>query len=194
MDAAMLLTTVMIFGGPVIWWILRRTARYPSPAAANVSSLAMKLSLLLYVVAGLTLFLSGVYSVGNTVGSAIWLLAGLLALWATTRWRLGLPAIIDRWSAAREASLRADASAGNNQAAYLLGMGLKLRGEREEARRWLQQAAEAGLVGAQWDLARLVDEMDGAAAAKPWFQAAADAGHPGARHLLRPGGAYDTAN
>ncbi|MEV4414747.1 hypothetical protein [Catellatospora sp. NPDC049609] len=190
MTAIVLLTWAMILGGPVAWWVLRRTATPRTPAAANASSLVMFLSLLLFLVAGAMLLFSGLYSVTNTVATALWLVAGLLAVWATGRWRFALPAIVERWSDRHEAGLRAQAEAGNPQAAHLLGLGLKLRGEHEPARRFLQQAAEAGLTNAQWDLARLLDEIEGPAAAKPWFAAAAAGGHRGAQHLLRPGGAY----
>ncbi len=184
-------TIALIICGPVIWWTFRGTAAPRTAASAVLSSWVMRLSLLLYVVADVILLLSDVYSTANTVGAVIWVIAGVLAFWATTRWRYGLPAVVDRVSAKHEAAWQVDAEAGNPQAAHMLGTSLKVRGELETARRWLQTAAEAGLADAQWDLARLIDQMEGAAAARPWFEAAAAGGHPGARHLLRPGGAYE---
>ncbi|GAA1633525.1 tetratricopeptide repeat protein [Catellatospora bangladeshensis] len=194
MDTVMLLTLVMILGGPVFWWVLRRTATFNSAPGANASSLVMLVSLLLFIVAGLIMFFTGVDSTAGTVGRALWLFAGLLAIWATGKWSFALPAIVDRWSARHEAMLRAQAEAGNPQAAYALGLGFKMRRDHDGARRWLQQAAEAGLTSAQWDLGRLVEETDGLAAAKPWFMAAAANGHPGAQRLLAAGGPYDVAN
>lgn len=192
MDAVLLLTSAMIFGGPVAWWVLRRTATFNSAPAANASTLVMFLSLVLFIVAGLIMAFSGLYSTANTVGRALWLLAGLIAIWATGKWGFALPAIVERWSARHEAMLTAQAEAGNAHAAHMLGLGLKMRRDHAGARRWLQAAAEAGLANAQWDLGRLVEETDGLAAAKPWFTAAAANGHPGAQHLLAAGGPYDT--
>ncbi|MDI1462849.1 hypothetical protein QEZ54_17880 [Catellatospora sp. KI3] len=172
--------------------MLRRTAAPRTPAAAFLSSWVMRLSLLLYVVADVILVLSDTHSAANTVGAVLWGVAGVLAVWATARWRYGLPAIVDRGSARQEAAWQADAEAGNPYAAHALGTSLKVRGELDPARRWLQAAAEAGLADAQWDLARLIDQVEGAAAARPWVEAAAAGGHPAARELLQAGGAYGT--
>jgi hypothetical protein len=191
-DADMWEIIVLIFTGPVIWRGCRSSAAPCTPVSAAISSRVMYLSLLLYAVTDVILVLSDPYGTGNTVGVVIWCIAGVLAFWATTRWRYGLRAILDRAGAANEATLQADAQAGDPWAAHMLGTSLKVRGEFEPARRWLREAADAGLVEAQWDLARLIYQVDGAAAARPWVEAAADAGHPDARHLLRSGEAYGT--
>jgi len=80
MDAIMLLTFAMIGGGPLMWWILRRTAAPRSPAAANAGALVMIVSLLVYVAADAILLISGVYSTGHTVGVVLWVIAGALAV------------------------------------------------------------------------------------------------------------------
>jgi hypothetical protein len=181
----MILTWAMILGGPLLWWTLRATARLGSAAAWRAAQLGTRLGLVLFLVAGGILLVSPGSGGANTAGTAVWMIAGLVTVWSTSRWRWSLPSIVDRWSVKREHQLRAEAEAGNPLAAHVLGLGLKVRGELPEARRFLLMAAEAGLPGAQWDLGRLIDEVEGAAAARPWFQAAADRGHPGAQHLLR---------
>jgi hypothetical protein len=180
-----MLTLAMIVGGPIAWWILRRSASPRTPAAANASGLVMIVSLLMFLTACAILLFSAIGSTAHSMGTWLWLAAGLLAIWATGGWRFALPAIVERWSARHEAFLTAQAEAGNAQAAHMLGLGLKMRREIEPARRWLLVAAEAGLTDAQWDLARLLDEVEGPAAALPWFRAAADGGHAAAAQLLR---------
>ncbi|WP_155368091.1 tetratricopeptide repeat protein [Catellatospora vulcania] len=192
MDTVAALTCVMIIGGPIAWWIMRRSASFRTPAAANASRLIMALSLLLFLVACAMLLFSAIGSTTHNAGTWLWLAAGLLTIWATGGWRFALPAIVERWSARHEAMLTAQAEAGDAHAAHMLGLGLKLRRDYEPARRWLRVAAEAGLTDAQWELARLLDETEGPAAALPWLRAAADGGHLAAGQLLR--GPYGKAD
>ncbi|MBO4207660.1 hypothetical protein [Micromonospora echinofusca] len=77
----MILTLTMVLGGPLLWWILVRTAGPLSP----VRRTRARIGLALLLGAGVVLFVVPVYSTTNTVATAVWLAGGLLTAWATRR-------------------------------------------------------------------------------------------------------------
>lgn len=106
------------------------------------------------------------------------------------RWR-DWGGVSDRAAALQE--FRRAAAGGDALAAARLGELLAVRPEcRPEARRWLEQAAEAGVEDASRQLARLLDGED-ATASLPWLRDAAMAGDAeaacrlGERLAARPG-------
>jgi uncharacterized Tic20 family protein len=86
MTGLMILTWAMILGGPIIWWILRRTTRAVD-AADRGARRGLRGGLVLFILAGVVLLVSPVDSVANTAGIVIWMVAGALTVWATARRR-----------------------------------------------------------------------------------------------------------
>ncbi|MFF6894473.1 sel1 repeat family protein [Streptomyces microflavus] len=84
-------------------------------------------------------------------------------------------------SAAAELSYRKAAEAGGTEAAVTLGELLVLREAEAEALPYLEQAAGAGIVRAQYLLGMLLANQ-----AQSWLTRAADAGHPAAAEALPP--------
>lgn len=83
--AIMVLMIGMALGGPVLWWILIRTGRPLPPAAAGRA----RLGLYLLLGAGVLLLVAPIDSAANTVATVVWLLGGLLTVWATSSGRGG---------------------------------------------------------------------------------------------------------
>lgn len=164
--------------------LLRATTRVRNPVVLQLAGMGSTLTLVLFLIAGALLGFSPLDGAGNTTGQLLWIVAGAATVWLTGSWPGSLSWLIERSSAKQERELRPRAEAGDLLAAHLLGVSLKIRGDLAGARRFLLVAAEAGSTDAQWDLARLVDAVDGPEAARPWFQAAADGGHLGAKHII----------
>ncbi|MEH1013659.1 hypothetical protein V6U90_11165 [Micromonospora sp. CPCC 206060] len=79
MDIIMILTIVMVLGGPVLWWILTRTAGLLSPARRTRA----RIGLAVLLGAGVVLFVVPIYSTVHTVATLVWMAGGLLTAWAT---------------------------------------------------------------------------------------------------------------
>lgn len=119
----------------------------------------------------------------TTITKVLWGLVGLTFLIAWRRAR--------RFKYRSVEELEAAAEAGVPHALVGLAMAAKMAEDHGEAERLLRLAVEQGYVPAMWEMGRLVDARDGAAAAEPWFRMAAEGGHFWARRFFRPGHAYN---
>jgi TPR repeat protein len=84
-----------------------------------------------------------------------------------------------------EESLRHAAEAGDNEAAFRLGLLLMRQGESTEAESWFRKAAEAGDVEATNNVGLILMRRGDAEEAEPWLRRAAEAGSVEAARNLR---------
>ncbi len=95
--------------------------------------------------------------------------------------------LMDRAGAAQEALRWFTEAANQGYPPGMEALGLAYRDgrgvapSREQAERWLRQAAEAKLGSAQCELGRLLKQGANAEEARRWFETAAQGGHPGAQ-------------